>query len=219
MKVSVIEKINGYIAPGLIDIHYHSSYKHQGWEYPEEVADFNLSHGITSMLITMYRDIPHESLLLGLERIKRAMQTKSNLYGAHLEGPYLDVKYGYALEGEKTLLPDKARYYEYVKSGIVRQWTSSPEVEGVDELIKEITNNGIVAAIGHSAANYEQVKRAYDMGAKIVTHIFDATGTTGKEQFNGVHSVSFDEACMLMDDMFYEVICDSEWVHVKKRNA
>ena len=145
----VIEKINGYIAPGLIDIHYHSSYKHQGWEYPEEVADFNLSHGITSMLITMYRDIPHESLLLGLERIKRAMQTKSNLYGAHLEGPYLDVKYGYALEGEKTLLPDKARYYEYVKSGIVRQWTSSPEVEGVDELNRRLTEEEYESVVDH----------------------------------------------------------------------
>ena len=28
--------------------------------------------------------------------------------------------------------------------------------------------------------------------------------------------MSFDNAVMLMDDMYYEVICDSDWVHVRK---
>ena len=84
-------------------------------------------------------------------------------------------------------------------------------------MIKDIAAAGIVPAIGHSKASYEQVLKAYNAGARLTTHIFDATGTTKDERtMGGTGDISFDEACMLMDDMYYEVICDKNWVHVKK---
>ena len=90
-------------------------------------------------------------------------------------------------------------------------------MDGVIDMIKDISAAGIVAAIGHSEASYSDVKAAFRAGAKLVTHIFDATGTTADpETMGGTEDISFDEACMLMDDMYYEVICDKNWVHVKK---
>ena len=83
------------------------------------------------------------------------------------------------------------------------------------ELIKLISSEGIVSSIGHSAANYKEVKAAYENGARIATHLFDATKAP-ETAYIGTLEVDFNEACMLMDNMFYEIICDSQWIHVRK---
>lgn len=204
-----------YIMPGFIDIHCHASALNMAYDDPTEVGEYHLSHGTTSMLLTYYRDVPHEKLINCLREVK-GLIGKSNIVGAHLEGPILNANFGTG-SGRQQELPDKAKYGKYIESGVVRQWTSSPEVKGVYEMIRDIVAAGIVAAIGHSKASFNEVKAAYEAGARITTHIFDATGITeDKNTMDGTEDISFDEACMLMDDMYYEVICDKKWVHVKK---
>lgn len=211
----IVDYSGKYILPGFIDIHCHASALNMATDDPKEVAAYHKSHGTTSMLLTYYRDIPHEKLLKCLEEVK-GLVGKSNVIGAHLEGPILNANFGTGY-GNPQEFPDKAKYGKYVASGVVKQWTSSPEVDGVPEMIKDIAAAGIVPSIGHSEASYSQVLTAYNAGARLATHIFDATGTTKDEStMAGTEDISFDEACMLMDDMYYEVICDSNWVHVKK---
>ncbi len=213
----MIDVGSDYIAPGFVDIHNHSSKTNTPEEDVDEMATYHGSKGTTTLLTTLYRDIPHEKLVNTLYKIKDAMNRHKNLYGAHLEGPYLSSKYGSGSSGTSQLFPDKKLYQEYFDTGIVRQITCAPEVEGVHQFIADAVNNGIVIAIGHSQANYEQVRKAYLLGARIETHTFDATGRSMKpESFVGTLDLSFDESCILMDDMYYEVICDSEWVHVRK---
>ena len=204
-----------YIMPGFIDIHCHASALNMATDNPKEVAKYHKSHGTTSMLLTYYRDVPHDKLLECLKEVKNLIG-KSNVIGAHLEGPILNANFGTG-SGNLQELPDKTKYGKYIESGVVKQWTSSPEVQGVAQMIKDISAAGIIPSIGHSEASYTQVKAAYDAGARLATHIFDATGTTKDERtMAGTEDISFDEACMLMDDMYYEVICDKNWVHVKK---
>ena len=206
----------GYIIPGFIDIHCHASATNMSDENPREVAEYHKKHGTTSMLLTFYRSVPHEKLLNCLQEVKALIEEDINVVGVHLEGPILNANLGVGM-GNPQEYPDKAKYEKYIQSGVVKQWTSSPEIDGVFDMIKDIANAGIVPSIGHSKASYEQVLSAYKSGAKIVTHIFDATGVTkAKTTLDGTEDITFDEACMLMDDMYYEVICDKNWVHVKK---
>lgn len=209
-----IEINDAIIAPGFIDIHCHTSMKNTAVDNPEEVASFHLSHGTTTMLLTYYRDIPHNRLVECLENLKKVIQTRPNVYGAHLEGPYLNANLGFGVGTNDS--PNPNFYREYIKSGVVRQWTCSPEIAGTPEFIKEISDAGIVPAIGHSSANFMQVKKAYDSGARIATHIFDATKAP-EPLYDGTLEVDFNEACMLMPDMFCEVICDKNWIHVRKQ--
>ena len=204
-----------YIAPGFIDIHCHAGGPLMAYDDPVGVAAYHLAHGTTSLLLTFYRDVPHEKRLSCLLQVKDLIG-KSNVVGAHLEGPVLNANFGTG-SGNAQPLPADIPYDAYIKTGVVRQWTTSPEVEGVPDMIRDIAAAGIVPAIGHSKASYAQVAAAYAAGARIVTHIFDATGTTrDPATMGGTEDISFDEACMLMDDMFYEVICDSDWIHVKR---
>ena len=212
----ITEFTEGYIVPGFIDIHCHAGGKYTTDEDPRAVAEYHLAHGTTSMLLTFYRDIPHEKLLSCLSEVKTMISDGGNVIGAHLEGPVLNANLGTG-SGNFQNYPEKDKYVKYIESGVIKQWTSSPEVDGVIEMIKDIAGAGIVPAIGHSKASYSQVLNAYRAGARLVTHIFDATGTTKDERtLPGTEDISFDEACMLMDDMCYEVICDREWIHVKK---
>ena len=208
-----VEIKNGYIAPGFIDIHCHTANSMLAGEDPIAAANFHLNHGTTTLLLSYYRDIPHRELIECLNKTKEAMKVCKNLYGAHLEGPYLNANLGFGQGTNDS--PDKEKYDEYIKTGIVRHWTSAPEIKGVPEFIGDIASHGIIPAIGHSGATYDEVKAAYDNGARIVTHIFDATKAP-ESKYVGTLEVDFNEACMLMDDMYYEVICDSLWIHVRK---
>ncbi len=206
----------GFVAPGFVDIHCHDCPIVSGYEDPVKVADYHYQRGATSMLLTLYRGQTHEKYLSLIEQVKQALPEMKNLRGLHFEGPYLNGKYG--AQSREQDYPKKEEYMEYLASGLFRQWTCSPEVEGTMELIRDVKLHGVVPAIGHSEASYQQVKDAVTAGAGIVTHIFDATGTTTlPDSFRGTLDVSFNEAAMLFSDsLYYEVICDREWVHVRK---
>ena len=73
-----IEVKNGIIAPGFIDIHCHTSLTNHAKDNPEEVSAFHLSHGTTTMLLSFYRNIPHDELLTCLDNVKVAMKTCKN---------------------------------------------------------------------------------------------------------------------------------------------
>ena len=78
---------------------------------PKEVAEYHKSHGATSMLLTYYGDVPHEKLLKCLQEVKELVD-KSNVIGAHLEGPILNANLGTG-SGKKQELPDKSKYTLY----------------------------------------------------------------------------------------------------------
>ena len=214
-QAEVYHEVEGYIAPGFVDIHCHDCPAVSGYDDPIQVAEYHYRHGTTSMLLTLYRGQTHERYLSLIDQIKKNIPKMKNVRGVHMEGPYLNGKYGAQTRAQDYPVPKE--YRQYLASGVIKQWTCSPEVSGSIDLIREIKACGVVPAIGHSEASYLQVKKAVDAGAKIVTHIYDATGTTADGQvYLGTHDMSFNEACLLFDSMYYEVICDSSWIHLRK---
>lgn len=211
----VYDYSDSYIAPGYVDIHCHAGGEYWSHEEPEKMAAYHLAHGTTSILCTIYRGFTHEQLLSYVRKIKAVMTASKNIKGVHLEGPYLNAKYGSCTVDEaQRVIRDE--YMEIASEGVVRQWTFSPEEDGTLQFVKDITEAGIVGAIGHSCASPEQVYAAHGAGAKIVTHLFDATGTSKTpSEYDGTIEVSFDCAALLCDDMYYEIICDSKGVHVR----
>ena len=52
--------------------------------------------------------------------------------------------------------------------------TLAPEVDGAKDLIKYLSDKGIVCSIGHTKASYEQAMEAIKCGACHSTHLFNA---------------------------------------------
>ncbi len=211
---NIMETDGCIIAPGFVDIHCHAGGAFLGYDDPAAMAAHHLRHGTTGLLCTFYRDLGHEKTLRAIEGVKNAMKTSLNLLGVHLEGPYLNPAYG-SKAGFSTPV-SREKYEQYAASGIIRQWTFAPEVEGTDTFLADITSWGIVPAIGHSAASPEQVYAAACGGARIVTHLMDATGySISPARYGGTQELSFDHAALLCDNLYYEIICDRNGVHVR----
>lgn len=208
------EQVAGILAPGFVDIHCHAAkeiFAHQDCDF---VAQHHLRHGTTAMLMTLYRDLPFRQLLEAVERIGAAMDKNSNVLGVHLEGPYLNPRYGTGAGGKVHI--DPQQYERLAQTGLIRQWTCAPELPGAMEFISYIAQKGIVPAIGHSQASPQQVRAAQEAGARIVTHLFDATGCCyEKSRWAGTLETDMATAALVCDRYYYEIICDSGGIHVR----
>ncbi|MBE6588099.1 MAG: hypothetical protein E7647_06765 [Ruminococcaceae bacterium] len=203
------------IVPGFIDIHCHAGGKYWCYEDPKAVADHHFAHGTTSMCETLYRDMSIDETVDAIARIREAMVKCKNIIGVHLEGPYLNPKYGASvLDGE--VVADPSDYMRLFEDGTVIHVSFAPEVKGTDGLLKVLNEKGIVPAIGHSMASYEDVRRAVEGGVKNVTHLFDATGASiSPTRWDGTVEVDFNAAVLLCDGLTYELICDEKGIHVR----
>ena len=208
------ERVEGILTPGFVDIHCHAAGQVFAHEDPAAVAEYHLQHGTTGMLLTFYRDLAHEKLLEAVAGVKAAMGPGSNILGAHLEGPWLNPRYGTGHGGTVQVVP--AEYEALAATGVIRQWTCAPEVPGAMDFIRYIVKKGIVPAIGHSEASPEQVLAAEAAGARIVTHLFDATGCSRPQtRWAGTLETDFSTAALVCDGLYYEIICDRGGVHVR----
>ena len=63
-----------------------------------------------------------------------------------------------------------------------------------------------MAAVGHSDANYEQVKKAYEWGFSLITHLYSCCSSIKRDK--GYRILGVIEAAYLIEDMDVEIICD-----------
>ncbi len=95
--------------------------------------------------------------------------------GLHLEGPYISPQDG--PRGAHPLAhvraPDWDEFCRLQDSadGAIRLITMSPEYEQAPDFIRRAVQTGVVVAIGHTAANQDQIARAADAGATLSTHL------------------------------------------------
>jgi len=206
---------DGLIVPGFIDIHCHAGNDKWFYEDPVACAEYHLAHGTTSMCATLYRDMTIDETVKAIAAIRSAMNSCKNIIGVHLEGPYLNPRYGSMMQSGEVVA-DPADYMKLFEDDTVVHVSFAPEVKGTDKLLKTLNEKGIVPAIGHSMASYDQVKAAVDGGVKNVTHLFDATGASiSPTRWDGTIEVDFNAAALLCDGITYEIICDRDGVHVR----
>ncbi len=118
----------------------------------------------------------------GLEVFERFMKQQApvgltaQVLGLHLEGPFLNPKKRGA-HPQEFLLPLSSDTLEQVLgpfSATVRLMTLAPELDPTGRAIAELQARGIHVSLGHSLANAAQANQAFDQGAHLVTHAFNA---------------------------------------------
>jgi N-acetylglucosamine-6-phosphate deacetylase len=124
---------------------------------------------ITASVETYRRNLP---ILLGT---MRKPEFRPHVLGVHLEGPFLCPKPG-AIGAHNPGLAQVAdldlyRELEALCDGELRMLTVAADAEGVDEVIREATGNGVTVSLGHQLAVEEEISRAADAGARALTHL------------------------------------------------
>lgn len=204
------------ILPGFIDIHTHGAIGVDVNAADEEglrtIGRYFASQGVTGWLCSVLTDT-REQTLTCMKHAKAVVEDSNYdgapLLGIHLEGPCLSSKYKGAMP--EQLLMHEANselfaQYQKAAGGHLLYTTLAPEVPGVEKIIPELTAMGIICAIGHSGASYDQSLACIEAGATSVTHLGNAC-----RLFHQHDPAIFGVA--LESDVYVEAICDGRHLH------
>ncbi len=100
----------------------------------------------------------------------------AKILGVHLEGPFLNYQKRGAHPAE-YLLPLTIEQVNRVLGDyahVVKVITLAPELDTTGEVIPYLRSLGIIVSLGHSQATAAQAQAAFNQGATMVTHAFNA---------------------------------------------
>jgi N-acetylglucosamine-6-phosphate deacetylase len=164
------------VVPGFIDMHVHGG---GGGSYLQageiaSAAEFHLAHGTTTTLASLVTTSPAE-LIAGVRALADAAR-HGIVAGIHLEGPWLSAARCGAHDHTQMRDADPAEIDSVLAAGAgtIRMVTLAPERTGSDDAIRRFLDAGVVVAVGHTDATYEQTQHALALGATVGTHLFNA---------------------------------------------
>lgn len=205
-----------YVSAGFIDMHVHGGAGHPfiNGTVDDVIkgANFHLLNGTTSIMPTVSAG-KFNTMAKAVENIsaaKRSADAKSNIIGAHLEGPYLSAK-SCGAQCPIFITPPKKEDYESLIERFgkyIARWTYAPENDKNGEFCKYLTTNGIIASAGHTDATYEDMKVAINNGCNLITHLYSCTSTVTRD--HGFRNLGVIETALLRDELFVEIIADGK---------
>ena len=215
----ILDAEGAYVGPGLIDTHNHAGGGKWVFEDPAHAAQFNLQHGTTTMLPTLYFNQNKENLLEQIATMKAAMQTPecANFIGLYMEAPYMNPKFGADREGNPWKGPIcKEDYQPLIDAAgdAAYAWCVAPEREHIEEFVRDakMANPKVIFTVAHSEASPQQIEALMPYGLKVGTHHTNATGDLPK--YPECRGVCVDEAVNYNREIYAELICDSRGIHV-----
>ncbi|NKZ06564.1 N-acetylglucosamine-6-phosphate deacetylase [Actinomadura latina] len=171
-----IDLAGRYVVPGFVDMHVHggAGASYQRPEQAHGAASFHLAHGTTTTMASLVTGDPHE--LADAVTALADLAAGGVIAGIHLEGPYLARDRCGAHDPALLRAPDLAEFRRLARlgRGHLRMITLAPELPGALDLVREAADAGVIAAVGHTDATGGTVQAAFDAGARVATHLFNA---------------------------------------------
>ena len=202
-----------YVAPGFIDIHVHGGGGHDFMDGDEtgflKIAELHAQYGTTSMMPTTLSSSKEELLntLSAYEKAHTKNTQGAQFLGMHLEGPYFAMRQRGAQDPRYIRDPDPAEYKEILsRSSSIRRWSAAPELKGAIEFGRYLRSKGVLAAVAHTDAIYEEVLEAFENGYSLATHLY--SGMSGVTRRNAFRYAGVIESAFIIDEMDVEIIAD-----------
>lgn len=208
-----IDAKGNYIAPGFIDIHVHGGGGHDFMDGSEEaflkIAETHAMYGTTALMPTTLTSELDE-LYNTLELYKQADKNNkkgAQFLGMHLEGPYFALSQRGAQDPRYIRNPDPKEYMDILsRSSDIKRWSAAPELKGAIEFGNHLRSKGILVAMAHTDAIYEEALVAFEAGYTLATHFYSAmSGVSRRECFRYAGVI---ETAYLLDEMDVEIIAD-----------
>ncbi|MGW0780599.1 N-acetylglucosamine-6-phosphate deacetylase [Streptomyces sp. NPDC002913] len=200
-----------WVVPGFVDMHNHGG---GGASFATGTAEDVLTgvrthreHGTTTVVAsTVTGDMDFLARQAGL---LSELVEQGELAGIHFEGPFISpCRKGAHSEG---LLrePDPAEVRKLLDAarGTAKMVTLATELPGGIDSVRLLAEHGVIAAVGHTDATYEQTVEAIEAGATVATHLYNAMPALG-------HRAPGPIAALLEDErVTVELINDGTHLH------
>lgn len=172
------------VAPGFFDLQI-NGYGGVWFSSAELTADEviatlepHFAHGITRMCPTLITN-SFEALAAGFAAInaarRRELWVETMVPGCHLEGPYISAEDGprgaHPLEHVRDADWGEFQQLQEIAGGSICLVTLAAETGGAVEFIAKAVATGVTVALGHTAADTQQIAAAVDAGARLSTHL------------------------------------------------
>lgn len=194
------------LVPGFVDIHCHGG---GGYDFaapdPHHVrtaARTHLRAGTTSLMASLVSR-PVDELVDEVTGLADLVE-EGIFAGVHLEGPFLSEARCGAHDPTMLQPPDAGSIDKLLAAGrgTVRMVTLAPELDGALDAIRQLTDAGVVAAIGHTDATEHDIRAAIDAGATVATHLYNGMRPLHHREPGAVGTLLDDERVAI------ELICD-----------
>ena len=188
------------LIPGLVDIHTHGAVGVDAMDEDLDYAKWRsylLKNGITTFFPATVTE--------GKERILKTLENLRQAEGVYLEGPFLNAEKNGAHDKAK-ITPADLDFIKGLKDQI-RFIAIAPEVPGNLAAIQTAVSMGMRVVLAHSSADYETGRKAFENGARQLTHTFNAMNPLTHREPNLVGAALDNEA------VFCEVIADGVHLH------
>ncbi|EXJ64759.1 N-acetylglucosamine-6-phosphate deacetylase [Cladophialophora yegresii CBS 114405] len=180
------------VSPGFLDlqpngmkgVHFTHLAQGDGFEDDErklqEVSEMEASHGVTGWWATVPTVDRHQWKEILPTLKPRTFTSGADLLGAHVEGPYINESKKGAHNASYLVEPTQISPSELYGDGSLREAvkliTLAPELPGAIALIGQLQEEypHIVISLGHSSATYDEGIAAMQLGARALTHVFNA---------------------------------------------
>ena len=216
-SAKIIDAKGAYVGPGFVDIHVHGGNGSHSCEDPVGVANYFLAHGETTILPTIEYLFDKEKMLSCIENVKAAMPSAKNIKGIYMEGPFININYGAAADTNPwkgNIPPEDFMPLVDACGDLVKIWSTAAEREDILPFVTYArkVKPDVIFALTHSEATPMQIRAMGKYKPNILTHCCNATGRQPVP--NGTRGYGPDEYCFQTPDMYAEMICDSQGIHV-----
>jgi len=207
---------NYYLVPGFIDLHVHGAKGKDVMDGTEEALT-TISHtlaeeGVTGYLpttMTAKKSVLDTTLSTIANVMADQPRRGAKILGVHLEGPFLSKEKRGAQHSAHMQPPTLGllQHWQQLSKEAIKLVTLAPELPGAMEFIQTLRRMNIIASVGHTAANYQQVSEAIKAGCTQATHLFNA--------MSGIHQREPGAAGTLLtsDLVTAEIIVDGVHLH------
>jgi N-acetylglucosamine-6-phosphate deacetylase len=193
----VIDLTAHWIVPGFVDLHNHGG---GGASFAGGTAEDVLKgvathrrHGTTTVVASAVTgDLDflarHAGMLAELAQ-------QGDIAGIHFEGPFISPCRKGAHDEQLLRAPDPAEVRKLIDAahGHARMMTLATELPGGLDSVRLLVEHGVLAAVGHTDATYEQTLAAIDAGATVATHLFNAMPPIGHRAPGPITALLEDE--------------------------
>lgn len=206
-----VDLAGAWLTPGFIDLHGHGGAGAAFDDGPDAIATaraLHRAHGTTRAVLSLVT-ASVDDMAARAAVIADLAEADATILGSHLEGPFLDPGHKGAHTESLLRAPTPAAVARLLDAGrgTIRQVTLAPELDGGLAAVGSFMDAGVVVAVGHTAATEAQAQAAFDAGATLLTHAFNA--------MPGIHHRAPGPIVAAMRDprVTLEVIADGVHVH------